>query len=267
MSSFLSHRENINKIIEISKVAGDAIMDIYETNFDYELKEDNSPLTIADKTSNEIICKSLRDLTPKIPILSEESSQIPFRKRSSWKKYWLIDPLDGTKEFIKRNGEFTVNIALINEGKPVFGVIRVPAQGELYWGLEGVGSYFIDKNDSKNKIHVSDNYEQLKIVSSRSHPSPELQSLLDHGDFLDLTQAGSSLKFCMLAHGIVDAYPRLNPTSEWDIAAGHAIINSAGGTILDLKGNNMIYNSKDELTIDGFFALNNQINFEKFNQK
>ncbi len=149
------NREKIDSIIDIAYLAGNAIMDIYDTEFNYEIKDDNSPITKADKISHNIITESLKNITPEIPILSEESSNITFKERSNWKTYWLIDPLDGTKEFIDKNGEFTVNISLISNHKPKFGLINVPISGEIYWGQEGNGSYFIDSIDGEKKLNVS----------------------------------------------------------------------------------------------------------------
>ena len=167
-------QEYIKKIIKISKNAGDAIMDIYESEFDVNFKSDQSPLTKADIASNKIICQSLKKITPDVPILSEESSDIPYHERSKWNQYWLIDPLDGTKEFIKKNGEFTTNIALIYENRPIFGMIHVPASNEIFWGSKEAGAYHLsgDSLSNKKKISVSkEKKDNLRIVSSRSHPS------------------------------------------------------------------------------------------------
>ena len=173
-------KDLIKQLIEISEEAGKAILEVYNSDFDYETKEDLSPLTRADTLSNNIICERLKVLTPEIPILSEENSNIPFDVRTLWKQYWLVDPLDGTKEFIKHNGEFTVNIALIKNNRPIFGVIHVPVSNETYWGLEKKGSYLIDKNSNEIKINVSINPNSpLRIVTSRSHPSNELISCLE----------------------------------------------------------------------------------------
>jgi len=235
--------ELIEQLIEISKDAGKAIMEVYNSNFRHQIKEDLSPLTKADTLSNNIICEKLKVITPDIPILSEENSDIPFNIRSSWEQYWLVDPLDGTKEFIKKNGEFTVNIALIENNTPIFGIIHVPVTNETYWGSNTKGSFYIKGNNQKTKLCVEKNIRsQVRIVASRSHPSKMLDALLEEiGEYKIITK-GSSLKFCLIAKGQADIYPRLGPTSEWDIAAGHAIVKFAGGSLLTIDGESMQYN-------------------------
>ena len=235
--------ELIEQLIEISKDAGKAIMEVYNSNFRHQIKEDLSPLTKADILSNNIICEKLKVITPDIPILSEENSDIPFNIRSSWEQYWLVDPLDGTKEFIKKNGEFTVNIALIENNTPIFGIIHVPVTNETYWGSNTKGSFYIKGNNQKTKLCVEKKIRsQVRIVASRSHPSKMLDALLEEiGEYKIITK-GSSLKFCLIAKGQADIYPRLGPTSEWDIAAGHAIVKFAGGSLLTIDGESMQYN-------------------------
>ena len=245
----------IEQLIEISKEAGEAILKVYNADFDYQIKEDLSPLTKADILSHKIICERLKVLTPDIPILSEENSDIPFNIKSLWKQYWLVDPLDGTKEFINRNGEFTVNIALINNNEPVFGVIYIPTHNRLFWGSRNHGSYEINNDIGEKKIHVSDK-DLKKIVCSRSHSNPEFNNFLDKLDTYKTMKIGSSLKFCLIANGEIDIYPRLGPTSEWDIAAGEAILRSAGGCIIDLEGKNIIYNKKNIIN-PSFIAASN----------
>jgi 3'(2'), 5'-bisphosphate nucleotidase len=235
--------ELIEQLIEISKDAGKAILEVYNSNFGHQIKEDLSPLTKADTLSNNIICERLKVITPDIPILSEENSDIPFNIRSSWEQYWLVDPLDGTKEFIKKNGEFTVNIALIENNTPIFGIIHVPVTNETYWGSNTKGSFYIKGNNQKTKLCVEKNIRsQVRIVASRSHPSKMLDALLEEiGEYKIITK-GSSLKFCLIAKGQADIYPRLGPTSEWDIAAGHAIVKFAGGSLLTIDRKSMQYN-------------------------
>jgi len=254
----------IKQIIEISKMAGKAIMRIYETDFKVIVKNDESPLTQADLASNEIICNSLREITPTIPILSEESSEISFTERSKWDEYWLIDPLDGTKEFIKRNGEFTVNIAFIKNKNPILGIIFVPVTGEIYWGCRDFGSFYQDNNFSE-KITVSNNQSaSTKIVSSRSHVSPETKELLNKiGDY-ELINKGSSLKLCLVARGLADVYPRLGPTCEWDIAAGHAIVSNAGGVLMNISGEKIQYNKKEDYLNPYFIAASNKTIAKKY---
>ena len=237
------NQEYIEKLIKISKNAGDAIMEVYNSNFSHQIKEDLSPLTKADTLSNNIICENLKVITPDIPILSEENSDIPFNIRSSWEQYWLVDPLDGTKEFIKKNGEFTVNIALIENNKPIFGIIHIPLKKETFWGSKTEGSFYMKGNNQKTKLSVEKrNRSQVRIVASRSHPSKMIDTLLEKiGEYKIITK-GSSLKFCLIAKGEADIYPRLGPTSEWDIAAGHAIVKFAGGTLLTIEREPIRYN-------------------------
>ena len=235
--------ELIEQLIEISKDAGKAILEVYNSNFGHQIKEDLSPLTKADTLSNNIICERLKVITPDISILSEENSNIPFNIRSSWEQYWLVDPLDGTKEFIKKNGEFTVNIALIENNTPIFGIIHLPVTNETYWGSSTKGSFYIKGNNQETKLCVENNIRsQVRIVASRSHPSKMLDTLLEEiGEYKIITK-GSSLKFCLIAKGQADIYPRLGPTSEWDIAAGHAIVKFAGGSLLTIDRKPMQYN-------------------------
>jgi len=254
-------QEHIKKLIKISKNAGDAIMDIYESEFDVNFKSDQSPLTKADILSNKIICQSLKKITPDVPILSEESSSIPYRERSKWNQYWLIDPLDGTKEFIKKNGEFTTNIALIYKNRPIFGMIHIPASNEIFWGSKEMGSYHINGSSlsNKKKISVSQKTnDNLRIVSSRSHPSGDLKRLLDKLENFELVSIGSSLKFCLIAKGEADCYPRFGPTSEWDSAAGEAILEAAGGSVVKLNGETLKYNLKKDFINPSFFAINHK---------
>ena len=247
--------ELIEQLIEISKEAGKAILEVYNTNFDYQIKEDLSPLTKADTISHNIICERLKVLTPDIPILSEENSDIPFNIRSLWKQYWLVDPLDGTKEFIKRNGEFTVNIALINNNEPVFGIIYIPVTNHLFWGSKVHGAYEIKNGMNQRKIHVSTKNTK-KVAASRSHSNTEINNFLEKLDTYTIVNMGSSLKFCLIANGEIDIYPRLGSTSEWDIAAGEVILRSAGGCIIDLEGKNILYNKKNIIN-PSFIAASN----------
>jgi len=246
--------ELIEQLIEISKDAGKAILEVYNSNFGHQIKEDLSPLTKADTLSNNIICERLKVITPDIPILSEENSDIPFNIRSSWEQYWLVDPLDGTKEFIKKNGEFTVNIALIENNTPIFGIIHLPVTNETYWGSSTKGSFYIKGNNQKTKLCVEKKIRsQVRIVASRSHPSKMLDTLLEEiGEYKIITK-GSSLKFCLIAKGQADIYPRLGPTSEWDIAAGHAIVKFAGGSLLTIDRESMQYN-RTENNLNPYFV-------------
>ena len=256
-------QEYVKKLIKISKRAGDAIMDIYESEFDVNFKSDQSPLTKADILSNKIICQSLEKITPDVPILSEESSDIPYHERSKWNQYWLIDPLDGTKEFIKRNNEFTVNIALIRNNRPVFGVIHAPALDQTFWGSKSFGSFMMNKDGIVNKIYTkTKDADVIRVVSSRSHKSERDLLFLDAIGKFENSAVGSSLKLCYLANGSADIYPRYGRTSEWDIAAGDAILSFAGGIILGADRKIIQYNIRESLINDSFIAcgsLNEEI--------
>ena len=260
----ISTEQLIISIIEISKEAGEGITKIYNSDFDYQLKGDSSPITAADNLSHNIITERLKVLTPKIPILSEENCNIPYTVRSQWKKYWLVDPLDGTKEFINRNGEFTVNIALIDNNKPILGVIHIPVTNETYWGSQLNGSFYSNESNHVKQIHVSENHlSPIRLVVSRSHPSEALDSLLEKIVDYEIIKVGSSIKFCLIASGKADFYPRFGLTSEWDTAAGTAIVQFAGGLVITTNGNAMHYNLKEDYLNPNFIACNDKIVLER----
>ena len=237
---------NIQDIVTIAKEAGNAIMQIYGRDFKVEYKQDNSPLTEADTKANEIICNSLKEFYPNIPIMSEENKQIDYDIRKDWEYYWCVDPIDGTKEFIKKNGEFTVNIALIYKDTPVLGVVYAPVLDEIYEAKKGSGAF---KNNLKLPLFKNTNpKEKLTVVASKSHLSKETQDLIDNLDTKEIAQIskGSSLKLCMVAVGIADIYPRLAPTMEWDTAAADAIVRESGKMTYQFENNrNIIYNKID----------------------
>ena len=254
----------ISSTVEITKEAGEAITEIYNSDFAYQLKKDLSPITAADKLSHNIITERLKTLTPEIPILSEENCDIPYKIRSQWTQYWLVDPLDGTKEFIKKNGEFTVNIALIENNNPIFGIIHIPVTNETYWGSQVNGSFYLNKNNDVERIRVSDNHQNpMRIVASRSHPSEMLNSLLEKLVDYEIIEVGSSIKFCHIASGQADCYPRFGPTSEWDTAAGEAIVRFAGGQIVTTNGNSIKYNLKGNYLNPNFIVSNDKINADR----
>tara|TARA_B100001750_G_scaffold243921_1_gene260164 strand:+ start:1480 stop:2307 length:828 start_codon:yes stop_codon:yes gene_type:complete len=260
----ISNKELIISAVEIAKEAGKAIKEIYNSDFDYQLKQDLSPITAADNLSHKIIAERLQTLTPETPILSEENCDIPYKIRSQWVKYWLVDPLDGTKEFIKRNGEFTVNIALMDNNTPILGVIHMPMTNETYWGSKVNGSFYSNKNNDMERIQVSDNHlNPIRIVTSRSHPSEMLNLLLEKIIDYEIIELGSSIKFCHIASGQADCYPRFGPTSEWDVAAGEAIVRSAGGNIVTLSGSSMNYNTKEDYLNPNFIVSNGKIISER----
>lgn len=244
-----------NILLDIAREAGAAIMEIYAGDFQVETKSDKSPLTRADRDSHEIIVQRLHEHFPEIHVLSEEGRDIDFAERSQWKRFWLVDPLDGTKEFIKKNGEFTVNIALIEDGRVVFGVVYVPAQQTLYWGGVDQPAMMQVVQEAPQEIRVRSVVPQqgLTVVMSRSHPSPELEGFLTGLMVADAVSVGSSLKFCVVAEGKADLYPRLGPTMEWDTAAGHAVVEAAGGEVCTLQGEVMRYNKPDLL--NPFFVV------------
>lgn len=231
---------DIEKIKSIAKEASDAIMDIYKRDFQIDYKDDKSPLTEADTKSNEIICAVLTELYPNIPIMSEENKTVPYEERKKWEYYWCIDPIDGTKEFIKKNGEFTVNIALIYKNTPILGVVYAPAIDALYSAKKGKGAFLNGK-----KLPLKENHnkkEKLYVVASKSHLSPETQEFIDNLDTKEMEQVskGSSLKLCMVAEGSADIYPRLAPTMEWDTAAAHAVVLEAGKNVYQITQQNYL---------------------------
>ena len=254
------------KAIQTSLKAGTAILDVYNSNFSVEHKADSSPITLADKRSHDIIIEALRQF--QIPILSEEGRDIPYEERKTWNKLWIVDPLDGTKEFVKRNGEFTVNIALVVDGKPCLGVILVPVKGILYYAVQDMGTYRLENSqiiellrkesgllnniiNHSTKLPTSQAATSpFTITGSRSHTSPELERFVEekrreYGN-VEFVSAGSSLKFCLVAEGKADMYPRFGPTMEWDTAAGQVIAENAGAAVLDFRaGTPLIYNKKN----------------------
>jgi 3'(2'), 5'-bisphosphate nucleotidase len=252
----------LNTAISASIEAGEEILKIYNTDFNVEYKKDESPLTIADMKANEIIMSYLEDT--EIPVLSEEGRNIPFVERKSWEQMWIIDPLDGTKEFIKKNDEFTVNIALVRNGKPILGVVYAPVLDEIYIGEESLGAYKLKKAStidfdidsllvSESKIPFAIEKSYYGIVASRSHLSLETSDYIDvlkkeHSN-VKIVSKGSSLKICMVAEGSADIYPRFAPTSEWDTAAGHAVVLASGGRIVQALNleKEVVYNKEDIL--------------------
>ena len=246
----------LERIRDIARVAGDAILQVYRTDFSVEDKDDHSPLTEADRVSHTIIRDGLSELTLRLPFLSEESQEAERAGRRSWTRYWLVDPLDGTKEFIKRNGEFTVNIALIDGHRPVLGVVLAPALDLEYSAIVGLGAYRSRAGGVREAINVrSRAATPLRVVGSRSHPSPRLAAFLETVGAHEMTPMGSSLKICLVAEGAADVYPRLGPTSEWDTAAAQAILEAAGGSMIDLGGQPLRYNTKEDLLNPHFLAF------------
>jgi len=247
------------EVIRIARLAGDAIMEVYRGEIEVVRKDDNSPLTQADLAAHRIIESGLQVLTPDLPQLSEESVSIPYSTRSTWRRYWLIDPLDGTREFIKRNGEFSVNIALIDHGKPIMGVVYAPDKALLYYGCAGLGAFKQEAAGEAQRIHARPlNVNDLTIAGSRSHSSLKTEAFLKKvGGNLSTPKSislGSSLKICLVAEGVADLYPRLGLTSEWDTAAAQCVLEEAGGLLTNHQGEAFAYNTKDSLLNPEFFA-------------
>jgi len=252
----MNYAELIEPIVALAREAGDAILEVYATDFDVQSKDDESPLTQADLASHRCIAAGLEVQTPELPVISEESGLAGFEERSSWPCYWLIDPLDGTKEFVNRNGEFTVNIALIEDGKPVFGVVHVPVQSKTYVGCKGHGAEIRVGDQAAEKIHVArDSAKPVRVVGSRSHRGASLDAFIDNLGDCDLVPMGSSLKFCVVAEGGADVYPRLGPTSEWDTAAAQAVVEQAAGSVVTLDGKPMMYNQKEAMLNPHFMVI------------
>jgi 3'(2'), 5'-bisphosphate nucleotidase len=266
------HTIHLIDIVAVAQKAGSEILKVYDSRFDFEYKEDQSPLTIADKKSHEIITESLERLYPHIPVLSEEGKGIAYDQRKEWEYFWLVDPLDGTKEFISRNGEFTVNIALIYRNTPVLGVVYAPVLDTVYYAKEGYGAFKV--TESSRTISSSMNDEQLltlsaslpgnetlpcyTVVASRSHMSEKtkeyIHQLENKYKNIQLVSVGSSLKLCMVAEGKVNEYPRFGPTMEWDTAAGQAIIEQASGMVMQYKESSALLYNKEELVNPWFIA-------------
>lgn len=245
---------NLEKIV---RQAGDEILKIYadETSFQVvDFKADDSPLTLADKASHEVIDALLKEHFPDIPVLSEEGKNIEYNERKDWQTFWCVDPLDGTKEFIKRNGEFTVNIALIKDGYPSVGIIYAPVLDILYYGNEETGERFKIEKGIKVELAVNHKASDRIAVRSRSHASPEESELLNSYGVTDEISVGSSLKFCMVAEGKADIYYRHGPTMEWDTAAGQAILEASGGSVSRLDEEQRFYYNKENLLNPGFLS-------------
>jgi len=239
--------EDFQKVIDIARRAGAAVLEVYDRGegVKIEKKADNSPLTLADRKSHEIISESLKSLFPDIPVLSEEGKSIPYQVRTKWTNYWLVDPLDGTKEFINRNGEFTVNIALMERDHPVAGVVFAPAIDLLYYAWQKKGAFKQEPGGEIRSITVDGKYATGVVAAqSRSHASPEEIEFLKRFDVVRTVQVGSSLKFCMIAEGKAHIYPRFGPMMEWDTAAGHAVVEEAGGSVRSWSGSPARYNTE-----------------------
>jgi 3'(2'), 5'-bisphosphate nucleotidase len=239
----------------IVEQAGAAIMQIYDGAFAVERKDDNSPLTLADLESQRIIIEGLKRLTPDIPILSEESAAASWEERQAWHELWVVDPLDGTREFVKRNGEFTINIALVVQHEAVLGVVSAPAQKVTYWGVAGNGAFTRAHNAETRAIHTVAPQQPVRVLGSRSHASPQTAAYLSRLGPHVVSGMGSSLKFCLLADGKAELYVRFGATSEWDTAAGQAVLEAAGGHVTRIDGHRLRYNCRESLINGDFVAF------------
>jgi len=249
-------RKLLDEVVSIARRAGDAILSVYGQQFEVTNKADKSPLTLADTHSHDIIVQGLQALTPDVPVLSEEASDIPFEVRRQWTRYWLVDPLDGTKEFVSRNGEFTVNIALVEQHAPVLGVVHVPISDTTYTGVHDLGASRRIGREASTPIRVTaPAASPLRIVGSRSHRDNTLDQYLPRLEPYQLVTVGSSIKFCLVAEGSADLYPRFGPTSEWDTAAAQAVVEAAGGRVIRTDGSALSYNTKAELLNPHFLVF------------
>jgi 3'(2'), 5'-bisphosphate nucleotidase len=236
------------EVTALAREAGRAILEVYASSFSVQEKEDRSPLTEADLRSEKLILAGLKRIAPEVPVLSEESRQLPWAVRRDWERLWIVDPLDGTKEFVQRNGEFTVNIALVDHHRPVLGVVHAPVLGRDYLACEGVGAFRSDAQAAGRAIRVARRGDgPVRVVGSRSHRGSSLDAFLARVGPHEFVEVGSSLKLCLVAEGQADVYPRMGPTSEWDTAAGQCVLEQAGGQVLKLDGEPLAYNREDTL--------------------
>jgi 3'(2'), 5'-bisphosphate nucleotidase len=248
--------ELISGVIRLAEAASHRILAIYNSEFTIAHKDDRSPLTAADMASHDTICEGLKELTPAIPILSEESADIPYSTRKNWDYFWLVDPLDGTREFIKHNGEFTINIALIEKHSPILGVIHVPVTGKTYFACQGHGAFKESGTDSPQQINTRrTDAGHIALAGSRSHGNDRQQALINKLGDIEVHAIGSALKFCLVAEGSVDIYPRFGPTSEWDTAAAQCIVEEAGGMVTDMDFKPLQYNTGASVLNPDFLAI------------
>ena len=245
----------LDPVCAIAQRAAEAILTVYSQDFEVICKDDNSPVTAADLAAQRVIEEGLRELAPGVPVISEEALAAPWSERRTWRRYWLVDPLDGTREFVKRNGEFSVNIALIEDHRPVLGVVLAPVTGDLYAAARACGAWRQSSPTAERvAIHVRPAGGLLRVTGSRSHTGVRAATLLDRLGEHETFALGSSLKFCVIARGDADIYLRLGATSEWDTAAAQCVLEEAGGAVLDLAGRPFRYNTRDSLINPEFIA-------------
>ncbi|SDK61863.1 3'(2'),5'-bisphosphate nucleotidase CysQ [Microbulbifer yueqingensis] len=269
MGKELDRKELLEQVIAICERAGEAILEVYHDSADLEVdtKADDSPVTAADLAAHRVLAPALAALVEGVPVLSEEQEMPSFDERSRWQRYWIVDPLDGTKEFIRRNGEFTVNVALIEDGEPVLGVVYVPVLNITYAGCKGADGNIAFKRTATGEREIRvrsvrarlDAGEPVELVASRSHGAGAVDALLERIEgklgHTGLKNMGSSLKLCLVAEGAADLYPRLAPTCEWDTAAAQAVVEAAGGTVVDDRFELLRYNRKDSLLNPYFYVI------------
>ncbi|MEM9081681.1 MAG: 3'(2'),5'-bisphosphate nucleotidase CysQ [Verrucomicrobiota bacterium] len=256
-----AHGIAVGPLLEAVKTAGDVILEIYARDFEVEYKGDDSPLTEADQKANAVLMEFLSQAHGEIPVISEENKAIDYSERRDWEKFWLVDPLDGTKEFIKKNGEFTVNVALVAGSEPILGVVYRPTTGTFHVGVVGEGSWRIDADGSEKKLEAGAHYKSLDrvtVVASRSHMSADVERFVEElkgeGKDVEFLSAGSSLKLCLVAEGEADVYPRLGPTMEWDTGAAHAVALGAGRKVLNAETLEPLAYNKENL-LNPFFIV------------
>ena len=245
-------RALLDHVLGVAVAAGREILEVYQNPFEVDHKDDGSPLTMADRRAHEAIVAELRVLTPDIPVFSEESEREVLATRRQWRRFWLVDPLDGTREFVRRSGDFTVNIALVDNGSPILGVVHSPVKNTSYYAAPGVGAFRDDTASTGATIRIrSADMKNMTMMKSHSHASPETgrfhRNLENRVGKVNIVSMGSSLKICLVAEGTADIYPRLGPTCEWDTAAAHCILEVAGGSLIDARGRSLRYNKPDIL--------------------
>lgn len=244
------------RVVQLALQAGEAILEVYATAFDVTHKADESPLTQADLAAHRLLSTALADMQPGYPVLSEESQSVDFSERGAWTTYWLVDPLDGTREFVKRNDEFTVNVALVHRGEPILGVVHAPALGSTYFGYRNGGAWRTRSESATEAIRAAPRVrDPIRVAGSRSHAGDSLQRFLAALGSHELVSMGSSLKLCMVADGSVDVYPRFGPTSEWDTAAAQCIVEQAGGRVTDMQLRTLRYNTGESLINPEFLVF------------
>ena len=256
----MNHHPYLATVIDLVQQAGASILPFWRSTIAVQHKADNSPVTAADLAAHQLLLQGLTQLDPQIPVLSEEGVHLDYKKRQQWQRWWLVDPLDGTKEFIRGSSEFTVNVALIERGQVIFGVVGVPAQNTLYYGGKDLGAYKINNNERPKTIcarHAP--LESISVIASRSHSNPQQEAILQaiSQRFLQtsVVNTGSSLKFCLLAQGLADIYPRFVPTSQWDTAAAQGVLEGAGGSIFAAPAQRLAYEAQQSLLNPSFIAF------------